>query len=79
MTQHERIESYMRENGSITPMEAFTNVGCTKLATRIGEMIQAGVPIRKEMQVCQLKNGATVRFMKYFLGGTQNEMDQTVN
>ena len=44
MTQHERILDYMDRFGSITPMDAIFDLGITKLATRIGELRQLGVP-----------------------------------
>lgn len=37
--QHERILRFLDENGSITPMEAFSELGITKLSTRIGEKV----------------------------------------
>jgi len=45
MTHHERIYDYMDRFGSITPMEAFRDLGETKLATRIGEMRRKGIEI----------------------------------
>lgn len=39
LTQRQRVLNYMREFGSITPMEAFADLGVTKLATRISELI----------------------------------------
>ena len=38
MTQSERILKYINDFGSITPMQAFGDLGITKLATRISEM-----------------------------------------
>ena len=39
-TQADQIRRYVRQNGSITTMEAFFELGITKLATRISEMIR---------------------------------------
>ena len=47
MTQSDRIMKYLEMNGSITPMEAFSDLGITKLATRISEMVRAGAKIKK--------------------------------
>lgn len=44
-TQHTRILRYLKEFGSITPLEAFTDLGITKLATRISEMRRLGIRI----------------------------------
>lgn len=42
MTQHEQILEYIEKFGSITPMEAFSDLFITKLATRISEMRKRG-------------------------------------
>lgn len=67
MTQQERIIQYMTDFGSISPMEAFTDLGITKLATRISEMRREGYRINKEP--CKGKNryGEATRFMRYSL------------
>ena len=44
-TQHTRILRYMKEFGSITTLEAFTDLGITKLTTRISEMRRQGIRI----------------------------------
>ncbi len=61
-TQHQKIYNYMKQHGSITPMECFDKLQITKLATRIGEMRRNGIPIGSEM--IQTKN---TRCMKYWL------------
>ena len=53
MTQHQRIIQYMQDFGSITPMEAFSELGITKLATRIGEIAQRGHGISREMETAK--------------------------
>ena len=42
MTQREAILQYIDEFGSITPMEAFAELGITKLATRISKCEKTG-------------------------------------
>lgn len=37
-TQKVRIIKYIKEFGSINPMQAFMDLGITKLSTRIGEL-----------------------------------------
>lgn len=67
MTQHQRIRQYLDDFGSITPYQAFTDLGITKLSTRIGEMIVVGEPIKKEIVHSTNRYGEAVRFMKYYL------------
>ena len=66
--QHERILQYLDEFGSITPMEAFSDLGITKLSTRIGEMIRKGVKIEKTMEVSKNRFGEKVSYMRYMKG-----------
>lgn len=67
MTQHERIIDYMRVYGGITPMEAFTCLGITKLSTRIGELIRDGVAIEKEKVTGKNRFGEKCSYMLYTL------------
>ena len=57
----------MKDFGDITPFQAFTDLGCTKLATRISELIQDGVKVKKEWVDSKNRYGEKVRFMKYSL------------
>lgn len=67
MTQSERIMKYMQDFGSITPMEAFSDLGITKLATRVSEMRRDGIHIHKEPVRRTNRYGESVRFMRYSL------------
>lgn len=65
MKQHERIIDYIDRFGSISPYEAFADLGITKLATRISEMRRAGVEILGKLEQSTNRYGETVRFMRY--------------
>lgn len=65
MTQKQRILDYLEKHESITPMEAFSELGITKLATRIGEITQTGIRIDKIPSSGLNRFGETVRFMRY--------------
>lgn len=65
MNQHERIRKYMDDFGSITPMDAFLDLGITKLATRIGEMIRNGEKISKHTEVGENRYGDRIHYMRY--------------
>ena len=67
MTQHERILDYMDRFGSITPMDAFFDLGITKLATRIGELRQLGVPIESETVDGKNRYGEKARYKRYWM------------
>ena len=65
MTQHERILDYIDRFGSITPMDAFMDLGITKLATRIGEISRAGHRIEKKVEFAENRFGQKVHYMRY--------------
>lgn len=67
MTQHEAILKYIDDFGSITPMEAFADLGITKLATRISEMIQDGMQFNKQTVKGVNRYGKAIYFKRYSL------------
>lgn len=68
-TQYEKIIDYMNDFGSISPMEAFSDLGITKLATRISEMRRDGIEIIGQMESARNRYGETTHYMRYSLGG----------
>lgn len=64
-TQHSRIKQYIEDFGSITPMQAFSDLGITKLATRISEMAKTGYVVKREMIKSVNRYGEPTHFMKY--------------
>ena len=69
MTQRDAILNYINEFGSITPMEAFADLGITKLATRISEMRKDGMSFKIETVRVKNRYGKDVHFARYSLGG----------
>ena len=65
MTQREEIIAYIKEFGSITPLEAFYELGITKLATRVSEMRRDGIVFKIETVKYKGKRGKTVRYARY--------------
>lgn len=65
MTQHELILKYLEDFGSISPLEAFKDLGITKLATRISEMSRNGINFQKKMESSKNRYGAKVHYMRY--------------
>ena len=65
MTQRDAIIEYITEFGSITPMQAFADLGITKLATRISEMRKDGMDFKIEMVSTKNRYGKSVSFAKY--------------
>lgn len=67
MTQHEAIINYLKQNGSITPMEAFDQLGITKLSTRIGELKKQGYQFNTEYISGVNRYGNPTYFCRYTL------------
>lgn len=67
MTQGERIIQYIKDFGSITPMEAFAELGITKLATRISELSRKGYVFNKVYVKSKNRYGDPVYYMQYSL------------
>lgn len=67
MTQKQAILKYLADFGSITPFEAFSDLGITKLATRIGELEKDGFAFCKEWQKGRNRYGRATTFRRYYL------------
>lgn len=65
MTQGTRILNYIDTHGSITPMEAFMELGVTKLATRISELRRDGVKITGKYVNGTNRWGDKIQYMEY--------------
>ena len=59
------ILKYLDDFGSISPMEAFRDLGITKLATRISELSRRGYSFNKSMETAKNRYGQDCRFMRY--------------
>ena len=65
MTQRELILQYIKDFGSITPFEAFADLGITKLATRISEMRKDGIEFKIDTIKTINRYGKAVSFARY--------------
>lgn len=72
MTQTEKILAYIRENGSITPLDALREFGCMRLASRVTDLKRAGYEISRVMETSKNRNGEAVRYARYTLKGERN-------
>jgi len=67
MNQYTLILKYLKDFGSITPYEAFRDLGITKLATRISEMKKNGYKFSDEWVNTTNRYGVEVRYKRYHL------------
>ena len=65
--QNRRILNYMRENGSITTMEAFTKLGVCRLGSRISELRSEGHVIAGTRESGKNRYGEKVNYLRYVL------------
>lgn len=76
MTQCDRIIEYLKMFGSISPLEAFRDLGITKLATRISEMRKTGMEFEQEYMKSKNRFGEDVYFMRYYLPKEDKQDDK---
>lgn len=72
-TQHQRIVKYIKRFGSITTLEAFWDLGITKLTTRISEMRKKGMVIVGKREEVLNRYGETCHINRYFLEEKEND------
>lgn len=65
MTQTEMVMLYMEQFGSITTLEAFNELGVTRLASRIHDLTSAGINISREIVKGKNRYGEPVHYMRY--------------
>ena len=68
MTQCEMIKRHLEDHGSITSLEAMTEYGIMRLASRISDLKKLGIPIKKEMVSGKNRYGEITTYAKYTLG-----------
>lgn len=67
-TQREMILQYMKDNGSITPVDAMREFGCMRLGARIWDLKNKdGIDIKVKMESQKNRYGKTVSYARYSL------------
>ena len=66
-TQCDKVLAYMKTFGSITQLEALSDLGCMRLASRIGDLRQQGIAIGRRMKTSKNRYGEDVHFAEYYL------------
>ena len=66
-TQCEKVLEYMRRFGSITQLQALQDIGCMRLASRISDLRQQGIPIGRRIKTGKNRYGDSVSFAEYYL------------
>ena len=73
MTQNAKIIEYIKDFGSITTFQAFTDLGCTRLASRINDLKKLGYSFNVERVSAKNRYGEPINFCRYSLKGAEDE------
>lgn len=71
--QCERIIEYIKDFGSITTLEAFTELGIVRLGARISELRSAGVKILDKPETVKNRYGEKCHIKRYYLKEQDDE------
>lgn len=66
-TQADRVLAYIRTFGSITTLEAFRDLGITRLSARIFELRARGLEIDSTNVTSKNRYGENCTYAKYYL------------
>lgn len=70
-TQTERVLAYMRERGSVTQLEAQTELGVSRLAARISDLAKQGHVITRRTETVKNRFQEPCRVTRYGLGDAE--------
>ena len=69
MSQNDLVLNYMREFGSISPLEAFRDLGVMRLSARIANLKDRGIKIRTQYETRKNRYNSNVTFARYSIDG----------
>lgn len=72
-TQCERLEKYFKDFGSITQLEALTDLGIFRLASRISEMKKNGYDIKDKQECVLNRYGEKCYIKRYYIDEEKND------
>ena len=65
MKQTDRVLQYMNDFGSISTLEAFRDLGITRLSARIWDIEHAGVAVKRSRETGKNRYGEETHWMRY--------------
>lgn len=65
MKQTDRIKQYIEKHGSISSLEAFQQLGITRLAARVADMEADGIHFKRVSEETTNRYGDKVRYTRY--------------
>ena len=76
-TQKKMVLDYIREFGSITPLDGFRDLGVTRLAAKVFELKKDGHDIDKVIETGKNRFGNRTRYARYSFGKDEGNENQT--
>lgn len=67
ITQEQRVVEYINEFGSITSLEAFRDLGVTRLSAKIYNLRKRGYIVVNHDEKCKNRYGDVVHYVRYSL------------
>lgn len=67
MTQNDKVLMYLQQFGSINPLQALSDLGIMRLASRISDLKSMGYGIEKRMVTGKNRYGESVSYAEYSL------------
>lgn len=77
MSQKQMVLDYIAEFGSITPIDAFRDLGVTRLAAKVFELKKDGHDIDKVIETGKNRLGNRTRYARYSFGKGEDNENQT--
>lgn len=75
MGQKQMVLDYITEFGSITPIDAFRDLGITRLSAIVFRLKEEGHEIHTEREHGKNRYGQTTRYARYSFGKDENHED----
>ena len=69
MTQAVQVIEFIKKHGSITTKQAADDLGCYRLASRIWDIKELGIPVEREMVTVPRRDGTNTRVARYTIPG----------
>lgn len=77
VSQKQMVLDYIRDFGSITPIDAFRGLGVTRLAAKVFELKKDGHDIDKVIETGKNRFGNRTRYARYSFGKGEINENQT--
>lgn len=75
VSQCDKIVEYMKQYGSITQLEAYVEIGCVRLPSRIYDLKRKGYAINREIVRVKKRDGGFAPIAKYSLAEVEKDAD----